>query len=531
MVSPFRHPKTGMFYFRKAVPAPLRLGVGAVVGRPGTPCAELKWTLGTHDLRAAKALMPAAMARADQMLETARTGATPLSRQQQFALAGLWYQRELAAWEADPAVRRRWDLWDEDSPSSGPSDAEVRGGVELEPWAARERDREWRRFVDQRFTHEVHDLLASQGVVTDRASKEALADIIVERLTQALAHHGRRSAGDYRRDRLPDTFPAWKPSQAPAAGPTVRKTALVSLTALFEAWKTVAAVKPRTVAETEYVVKALAKFVGHDDAAAITPDDMSRWRTETKAAGASNNTWNNRLSAIGQVLRQAVRDRKLSSDPTTGQRLRKERQTSPLPYSDEDAVRLLTAARMETRPSLRWAHWIMAFTGARAGEVLQLLGRDVAQEGGIWFIDINEDGEGKSVKTATRRRVPIHPALIAEGLIRYAQTIKPDAPLFPDKLPDKFGNRGGRAWNVIGAWARRQGGITDPRKAPDHSWRHRVEDELRAAEVAEEVRDAILGHARKTMGRQYGVRGEALARLQRGVSSIPFPPGLVPTTE
>ena len=100
--------------------------------------------------------------------------------------------------------------------------------------------------------------------------------------------------------------------------------------------------------------------------------------------------------------------------------------------------------------------------------------------------------------------------------------------MFHDKGLDRFGNRGGRAWNVIGKWVRQRAGITDPEKAPDHSWRHRVEDELRAAEVPEDVRDAITGHARKTVGRQYGVRGEALARLHRALSLIPVPPGVFP---
>jgi hypothetical protein len=53
-----------------------------------------------------------------------------------------------------------------------------------------------------------------------------------------------------------------------------------------------------------------------------------------------------------------------------------------------------------------------------------------------------------------------------------------------------------------------------------------VEDELRAAGVEESIRDAITGHARKTTGRQYGVRGESLARLAEAVGRIPVPPGL-----
>jgi integrase len=229
---------------------------------------------------------------------------------------------------------------------------------------------------------------------------------------------------------------------------------------------------------------------------------------------------------VRQVFRQGMADGALTKDPTEGLRVRKNKPQSPGPYTDAEAAKILIAARNEARPSLRWAHWIMAFSGMRAGEVLQLFGRDIRSEGGIWVIDVNEDDPTKSVKTSERRNVPLHPALIREGFLAYAQTIAPDAPVFPDKGLDRHGKRGGRAWNLIGKWVWRTVGITDTTKAPDHSWRHRVEDEMRTAEVPEDARDAVLGHARKTTGRQYGIRGEALSRLQRAVATIPVPSGV-----
>ena len=66
-------------------------------------------------------------------------------------------------------------------------------------------------------------------------------------------------------------------------------------------------------------------------------------------------------------------------------------------------------------------------------------------------------------------------------------------------------------------------GINDTGKAPNQSWRHRMEDELRAVEVPEDVRDTILGHTRKTTGRHHGVRGEALARLHRQLTRTRTP--------
>ena len=313
------------------------------------------------------------------------------------------------------------------------------------------------------------------------------------------------------------------PAAAPPHDPSL------SLKALLDAWRAMTAVKPRTITETEYVVDMLAEFVGHTDARRVTREDFRRWREASKATpeGITNTTWNNRLSLVRQVFAFAVKDGRLDLNPADNAlRLDKSRVTTRLPYSDEDAVRILTAARAETSPARRWAHWVMAFSGMRVGEVLQLTAGDLRREGAVWFLAVHEDDEGKSVKTGQRRNVPLHPALIKEGFLAYAQTVTGDAPLFPDKGLDKHGNRGGRGWNHVGKWVRDVAGVVDPRKAPNHSWRHRAEDELRAAEVIQDARDAILGHARRTTGRSYGVRGEALARLLRELSKLPVPVGL-----
>ena len=310
----------------------------------------------------------------------------------------------------------------------------------------------------------------------------------------------------------------------PAAVPPARPE--LSLASLLTAWEGVAVVKARTVDEVRYIMDMLGSFLGHTDASRIGVVDMRRWRDAAKVAGLTNNTWNNRLSMARQVFAFGVADGLLPMNPADNSlRLAKSKAAERLPYSDADARRILTAARKEETPTKRWAHWIMAFTGMRVGEVLQLTTGDVRQDGGIWFLAVNEDDPTKSVKTGNRRSVPIHPALVEEGFLAYVATLAADVPVFPDKMLDKHGNRGGRGWNAVGKWVRGTVGITDPKKAPNHSWRHRVEDELRAAEVPEDLRDAIVGHARKTVGRSYGVRGEALARLSRAVCRIPSPLG------
>ncbi len=320
---------------------------------------------------------------------------------------------------------------------------------------------------------------------------------------------------------------------APRPGsPPPTQSAEVTFDAIWEAWSKVTATAPRTVHETRGILRQLEVFLGHSNAALVTKADLIRWRTTLKGEGKTNSTWNNRLSLIGQVYKTAVAEDVVPSNPTIGLRLDKGKPKHWLPYSDEDTVAILKAARRETSPALRWAHWVMALSGMRVGEVLQLTGDDIAKDpkSGVWYMAVKDaPDEGKATKNSKPRHVPLHPSLIQEGFLAYAQGIKEthgNAPLFPDKKPDRYGRLGGRAWNLVGAWVRKKVGITDRKKAPNHSWRHRMEDELRAAEVYEADRDAIIGHARKTVGAQYGVRGEALRRLQRELSKVHLPEGL-----
>ena len=497
MVSPWRHPKTGVYWFRQAVPKALQAAVAEILNRPGKRQTELVWSLRTKDRGDLKTLWPEALKRAQGIFEAALSGAKPLTAEQIHALAGLWYERQLDVWKQDPAARCLWQGWAES----------------LDPDVSRPA-------LPAAYADE---LLAGEGVVTDPDSRLRLSELLAQRLIRALMRQDQLDAGDYSTDPLPRSFPAWEP---PRAAAVETKAAPVSLTGLLERWRAVATVKPRSADEAAYAVALLIAFLGHDDAARLTRADLQRWRDDMKATGKTNATWNNRLSHVRQPLLFGVSEGLLPRDVTEGLRLAKNRPQSPLPFTDAEAVQILLAARQAKRPSIRWSHWIMAFSGMRVAEVLQLTGADVRQEGETWFLAVHEDDAGKSVKTGQRRSVPLHSAVIAEGFLAFAGAVKGDAPLFPDKRVDRHGNRGGRAWQVVGKWVRETVGITDPRKAPDHSWRHRVEDELRAAGVPEDVRDAVMGHARRTTGRVYGVRGEALRRLAEAVEKIPVPGGL-----
>ena len=494
-----------MYYLRKRVPS-------RFVGVAGVPAGPIKWSLGTKDNAEARRLWPDALARwAAQEAEWDRlkntVEATPAVIEQ-----------IISTWSAAVAAGRlkidaSGDASDVFEPLSLPetnTPATVARMIEtVEPHVDEACRLAGVTVSDDSRPRLLTAMTHAVAAAYLQADLAALRDSDVLRPMEAMQRH------------LPP--PALIPDM-PAA-PTVPVSQ--SLRGLFAAWRAVAVVKPRTVAETEYAIEALIDHLGHDDAAKVTKTDLIGWRDSMKAAGKNNNTWNNRHSLVSQVFARAVADERLPTNPADGLRLPKATPTQRLPYSDDDAVRILSAARSEARPTRRWAHWIMAFTGMRVAEVLQLAVSDIRRDGEIHYFMVEDNSdEGKSVKTGERRHVPIHAALVAEGLLDYAATLPAQGPLFPDKRADRDGFRGTRGWQVVGRWVHDVVGITDPRKAPNHSWRHRVEDELRAAGVDESLRDAILGHARKTTGRHYGVRGESLRSLADAVRRIPVPAGL-----
>lgn len=506
MASPWRDPRTGIYYLRKRVPSRFS-------GVAGVPAGIVKWSLGTKDGAEARRRWPDALARwAAQEAEWERRSNTVEATPEVIAeIVATWAAAVSVGAVKLPSTGDASDVFE---PLSLP-EADTPGNVA--------------RMIEATEPH-VDEACRLAGVTVSDVSRPRLLDAMLHAVATAYlqADMAGLSGSDVVRplDSMRRHLPPPKDTPEVAAPPPVVPETQ-SLRGLFAAWRAVAVVKPRTITETEYAIEALVNYLGHDDAARVTKADLLRWRDSMKAAGKNNNTWNNRHSLVSQVFARAVADERLPNNPADGLRLPKAAPAQRLPYSDEDAVRILLAARSETRPARRWAHWIMAFTGMRVAEVLQLAVSDIRRDGEVHYLVVEDNSdEGKSVKTGERRHVPIHPALVAEGLLDYAAALPAEGPLFPDKQADKDGFRGTRGWQTVGRWVHDVVGIDDPRKAPNHSWRHRVEDELRAAGVDESLRDAILGHARKTTGRHYGIRGESLRSLADAVGRIPVPVGL-----
>ena len=154
--------------------------------------------------------------------------------------------------------------------------------------------------------------------------------------------------------------------------------------------------------------------------------------------------------------------------------------------------------------------WICAYTGARAGEITQLRGKDVVQREGQWAIQITPDAG--SVKTGEPRIVPVHEHLIEQGFIDFVRA-KGEGPLFynaeaPLRTTGSDPTNPSKAWPVktrerIGEWVRKLG-VTGKGIQPNHAWRHTFKQIADRVGISEKVSDAITGHSPASVGRSYG---------------------------
>jgi integrase len=349
--------------------------------------------------------------------------------------------------------------------------------------------------------------------------------------TDAFESRKRNAEGDYSPDPKAGRFPGWMPAQSPTEA---RPKA--SLKGLVEAWWQEAQAtgrKPSTHESYGRTVATLVQFLGHDDASRITKDDVVRFKDHRLA---STNPRNGRcisprtvkdtdLAALKSVFGWAVTNGRLASNPAEGVTIRLgKRRTVRRGFKDAEALAILTAAhklkrggeRPETFAAKRWVPWLLAYSGARVGEMTQLRKQDVTQEGKHWVINILP--EAGTVKNDQARRVVVHPHLIEMGFIKFVKGA-PSGYLFlrPATDGDVLGPLQG-VKNRLAEFARSL--VSEKAVDPNHGWRHRFKSVCRAVGIDTEIRDYLQGHAPRTEGERYGemplsAQAKAMAKLPR----------------
>jgi integrase len=177
-----------------------------------------------------------------------------------------------------------------------------------------------------------------------------------------------------------------------------------------------------------------------------------------------------------------------------------------------------------------WRYWIpliALFSGMRLGEIAQLLVDDVREEHGVWIMHVTTDGDdAKTLKTTgSERIVPLHPTLIALGLLEHHARQKQagHARLFAEIKPDKRGFLSGPPSKFFSTYLKRIGVKT--KQTTTHSFRHNFADRLRAAGHLDHDFGFILGHGDRlirTTGR-YGSLPQGTLQMRKAlVESVDY---------
>ncbi|KQT61694.1 integrase [Methylobacterium sp. Leaf456] len=502
MTRPWKHPKTGVYWLRKRVPADLKPFVGRV---------EVTLSLKTKDPAEAKQRILAALAELEARWANLKVGPRTLSEREAHELSAPAYERWLAAYREDPSEQKVWrtDLADRMWAPSAPVEISCLMDFRFDPDMSRLREQEaW-------CVGGADDLLAAQGLVVDEASRLKVAKAIAAAIQRASLVLARLARGE-----VEEPVPVARIAEVPKPGlVTGSGVKAVPFDNVEKGWAAERKPARKTAYEWPRVLKQFQAHLGHDDAARVTPDDLIAWKAAMIEAGLKAKTIRDaKIAPVRAILQWAVDNRLLSSNPAqkVGIQVKTRASEARRGFTDEEAKTILRAAAKETDTALRWVPLLCAYSGARVAEACQLRAEDIVSLDGIKALRFTE--EAGPLKTASSERiVPVHPAVIEAGFLTFVELVS-SGPLFPTLKPDKFGSRGGTGTKVIGPWVRGLG-LTDERLAPNHSWRHRFKTLGRRHGLAGDMVDAIVGHAKRTVGDGYGEF--PMPALHRELSKIP----------
>ena len=206
-------------------------------------------------------------------------------------------------------------------------------------------------------------------------------------------------------------------------------------------------------------------------------------------------------------------------NPIERMKLTKDIDSKRRAFTDEELERLLVRVEAEyqftrhtahtTSEARRWATLVSVVTGARSAEVCHLTKRDIVTlDNGLVCIDINEDGDGKSVKNKhSVRLVPLTDGAYGFDLTSFLSWVDAqpdDGPLFgmtPSASSSWFNSR------VLTE------ALPDADNVSLHSLRHWLATRMKERGVNLVDAQGILGHSSQSITYDLYGKGHAVQRL------------------
>lgn len=272
--------------------------------------------------------------------------------------------------------------------------------------------------------------------------------------------------------------------------------------------------RPTTIEEYGKVLQEFADINGRKALPSITRKDIVKFRDQLLEQGLSPRTAGRKVGILKTMFVTGLEYELIETNPADNVRTQvTQEQKSRVAFTSEDLAKFFNSViyTNEYRPkgagreAAYWLPLLALFTGARVEELAQLLVSDVHYVEGLGhYLNITDEAEHSHLKnSASRRRIPVHPILIACGFIDYVAKGSTSKFLFPHLKPNPRDKLGGYFSNFFSGYLRNKVKITDTRKV-FHSFRHTFKDACRAAGIEEAVHDALTGHTSPSAGRKYG---------------------------
>lgn len=527
MTTPWLHPKTKVYYFRKGVPERLQALVGKKL---------VQVSLGTKDPSEAKerhTLMAAEVAKEWAGLAEARSEPSvpiKMDRMALVAMAGEMYEAVVKANEREPGPAEQWRTkLMQLQRALPPEERDTDQPLPFTTGWAFSPGRNAMFIIGS----EIREHLANKGVRLEQETYVLFAKFAASALAQAYRLLERRSKGYFDPDPNRERFP--KPA------PTL------TWEELLVHYCTERKPKASSLKRMRGVLTAFFQFLGHNLPGLVTEDDAIRWKQKRLKEVAIQTVRDADIAHPRALFRFAKMNRHLPTNPFQDvtvaikgdnryDRNGKVKNTRELEYRPEEAEAILRASLVPCGPKMtvegaaarRWIPWLCAYTGARVNELTQTRAEDIRQvlsrnkKKLIWMIHITP--EAGRVKDDEERDVALHPHLIEMGFLEYVASRKGKC-LFYEPARGRGGTPAHPQYAKVGeriaAWVRSDKvGITDERISPNHAWRHLVRSQLLDAGIQEQVINGIDGHKAKSVGQKYGriwpeVSLRAISRIPR----------------
>ncbi|ROW77267.1 integrase [Escherichia coli] len=258
------------------------------------------------------------------------------------------------------------------------------------------------------------------------------------------------------------------------------------------------------------------------------PEDMdlmsrSEWlavRDAMLAAEVRPSTINKLLTKAKMCLDYGLMNGQLEGrNPIERMKLTKDIDSKRRAFTDEELERLLVRVESEyqftrhtahtTSETRRWASLVSVVTGARSAEVCHLTKRDIVTlDNGLVCIDINEDGDGKSVKNKhSVRLVPLTDGACGLDLKSFLEWV--------DMQPDE-GPLFGMTPSAYSSWFNSRvltEALPDAENISLHSLRHWLATRMKERGVNLVDAQGILGHSSQSITYDLYGKGHAVQRL------------------